>query len=132
MHENDLFNVQGKVVCVTGASSGLGRHAASVLAKSGAYVVGIARRFEELSNLQKEVGSNLSVISFDLTQLDRIEKLAGKISQSFGSPDILINAAAINTRETADDVLKDSWDKTIALNLSAPFFLSKILDEFRS
>ena len=49
-----LFDVTDKVACVTGASSGLGRHAANVLAQSGASVVGIARRQDALQDWQRE------------------------------------------------------------------------------
>ena len=47
------------------------------------------------------------------------------VSAPFGAPDILVHAAGINTREAADEVTPEGWDRTIALNLSAPFFLSQ-------
>jgi gluconate 5-dehydrogenase len=49
------------------------------------------------------------------------------ISAPFGAPDILVHAAGLNTRQAADDVTPEGWDATLAVNLSAPFFLSQAL-----
>jgi gluconate 5-dehydrogenase len=63
----------------------------------------------------------------DVADRSRVGRLAGKISAPFGTPDIVIHAAGVNTREAADDVTNAGWDETLALNLSAPFFLSRAL-----
>ncbi|MEM6849203.1 MAG: SDR family oxidoreductase, partial [Pseudomonadota bacterium] len=49
------------------------------------------------------------------------------IAEPFGAPDILVQAAGINTREAADEVTAEGWDVTLAINLSAPFFLAQAL-----
>ena len=49
------------------------------------------------------------------------------ICTPFGAPDIIVHAAGINLRQTANEVTAEGWDTTIALNLSAPFFLSRAL-----
>ncbi|MEO0634889.1 MAG: SDR family oxidoreductase, partial [Pseudomonadota bacterium] len=49
------------------------------------------------------------------------------VSAPFGSPDIIVHAAGINTRQSADDVTAAGWDQTLALNISAPFFLTQAL-----
>ncbi|WP_170763644.1 SDR family NAD(P)-dependent oxidoreductase [Ruegeria lacuscaerulensis] len=122
-----LFDLTGRVACVTGASSGLGRRAAQVLAAAGARVVGVARRGDALADLRNEIGNAAETVVADVADRSRIGALVDEVSSRFGSPDILIHAAGINTRETADDVTPDGWDTTVALNLSAPFFLSQAI-----
>ena len=121
----DLFDLTGRVACVTGASAGLGQRAAIVLAAAGAKVVGVARRAEALDKWAADIGENAAVVAADLSQRDQIEEIAKKISAPFGAPDIVVHAAGINTREVADDVTAEGWDVTMNLNLAAPFFLSQ-------
>ncbi len=120
-----LFDLTGRVACVTGASAGLGQRAATVLAAAGAKVVGVARRAEALETWAQDTGSHAAVVAADLSQRDRIRETAEKISAAFGVPDIVVHAAGINTRETADEVTDAGWDVTMNLNLAAPFFLSQ-------
>ena len=63
----------------------------------------------------------------DVADRDGTLTLRDAISAHFGPPDIVVHAAGINTREAASEVTADGWDKTIALNLTAPFFLSQAL-----
>lgn len=120
-----LFDLSGKVACVTGASSGLGRRAAITLAAAGASVVGIARRADALDSLCAEIGSAAARVVADVADREGLPQLVMDVSAPFGAPDILVHAAGINTREVADKVTPEGWDSTIALNLSAPFFLSQ-------
>ena len=99
-----LFNLNGKVAVVTGASSGLGRRSAEVLAVAGAKVVGVARRTEVLESLALELGENFSYISADISDRGRLADLCLEINSKFGPPDILVHAAGVNTRQTADEV----------------------------
>ena len=126
-HPRDLFDLTGRVACVTGASSGLGRRAAVALAAAGARVVGVARRAEALESLCAEIGENAAYVADDITDRDGIDSVAQSIAKPFGAPDIVIHAAGLNTREAADDVTPEGWDATLAVNLSAPFFLSQAL-----
>jgi NAD(P)-dependent dehydrogenase (short-subunit alcohol dehydrogenase family) len=122
-----LFGVAGRVACVTGASGGLGRRAASVLARAGARVVGVARRADALADWQAEAGGETRAVVADLARRAEIAALAEAVAEPFGPPDIVVHAAGINTREPADAVTEAGWDVTIALNLAAPFFLSQRL-----
>ena len=122
-----LFDLTGRVACVTGASSGLGRRAALALAGAGAKVVGVARRQAALDSLRDEAGQGVAAVAADVADRDGIAALATAISDPFGAPDIVVHAAGVNTRQAADDVTPDGWDQTLALNLSAPFFLSQAL-----
>ena len=62
----DLFDLTGKVACVTGASSGLGRRAADVLVRAGARVVGVARRAGNLEEWRAGIAGNVAIVPFDL------------------------------------------------------------------
>ena len=125
LEPHHLFDLTGRVACVTGASSGLGRRAALVLAAAGARVVGVARRPDALQSLKAEIGPAADFVVADIADRDAIAQLCKEVSAPFGTPDIIVHAAGINTREVADDVTADGWDKTLALNLSAPFFISQ-------
>lgn len=122
-HPSALFDLRGKTACVTGASSGLGRRAARVLAAAGAQVVAVARRQDALQSLAAEIGG--TYVTADVADRDHMQALTTEISAPFGAPDILVHAAGLNAREPADDVTDEGWDQTLALNLSAPFFLSR-------
>ncbi len=123
----DLFDLTGRVACVTGASSGLGRRATITLAAAGARVIGVARREEALRDLESEIGNDCAIVAADVADRSRIDAQREAVSAPFGAPDIVVHAAGINTREPASDVTAEGWDQTIALNLSAPFFLSQAL-----
>ena len=122
-----LFDLSGRVACVTGASSGLGRQAALTLARAGASVVGVARREDQLKSWAAEAGSGASYVTADLADKAGVSALAQSVAAPFGAPDIVVHAAGINTREIADEVTPEGWGITLDLNLSIPFFLSQAL-----
>ncbi len=123
----DLFDVAGRVAVVTGASSGLGRRAASVLARAGARVVGVARRADALADWRAEAGGETAAVTADLSDRAALADLAARVAAPFGAPDIVVHAAGINTREPADAVTPEGWEITLGLNLTVPFFLSQHL-----
>lgn len=126
MHANP-FDVDGRVACVTRASSGLGRAAATFLAARGARVVAIARRQAALDDWRATTVGDCAVVTGDLSDRSAIQDITSRAREAFGPPEILINAAGINTREAADNVTDEGWDRTIGLNLSTPFFLARAL-----
>ncbi len=121
-------DLSGHVALVTGASAGLGRRAALVLAQAGARVVAVARRREALENLAAEApAGHIAPLPQDLTDRATLPDLAARAASPFGAPDILVHAAGVNTREPADTVTPEGWDTTLDLNLRVPFFLSQHL-----
>lgn len=125
--QEDLFSVAGRVACVTGASSGLGQRAATVLAQAGAKVVGVARRTDALEQWVAQTDGDCAAVAGDVAQRDTLDGLVDQITSPFGAPDIVIHAAGLNTRQPADEVTPEGWDATVAINLTAPFFLSQKL-----
>lgn len=125
MSSSRLFSVDGRVAVVTGASSGLGQQAATILANSGAKVVGVARRADALASWADEMGGNVAVLAGDVADLENQPELVREITAPFGAPDVLVHAAGLNPRLPAEDLSPDIWNATLAVNLSAPFFLSQ-------
>lgn len=123
----DLFSVAGRVACVTGASSGIGRALATALANAGARVVGIARRADALEAWRAEAGGETAALVADLSDPGAMAEVAARAAEPYGAPDILINAAGLNNRQGADDVTAEGWQATLDLNLSTPFFLAQAL-----
>jgi len=125
-----LFDLEGRVAVVTGASSGIGREIALALAEAGAAVVLVARREDRLAEACAEVtrlGGKASALCADLADRSGPRDAAGRAATLFGAPDILVNAAGINHRREMLDVRDADWDATLAINLSAPFFLAQAL-----
>ncbi len=125
-----LFDLTGRVALVTGASSGLGRAIAGALAGAGAKIIAVARRRERLDELVAELaaqGSAAAAVTADVADRAALPHWTTAAARPVGPPDILVNAAGINRREPADAVTAEGWDETLALNLSAPFFIAQRL-----
>lgn len=123
-----LFGLGGRVALVTGASNGIGRRMATTLARAGARVVLVSRRVEFLEEAAGEIGQaggSAHALPWDLCDLAGLARLHAEASKPFGAPDILVNAAGVNLRLPAETYTPEQWHQTIALNLSAPFFLAQ-------
>ena len=125
-----LFDLTGRVALVTGGGSGIGRAIAQALADAGASVVVLARRsdaLEETVAAIAESGGRAAAVTADLARMNVLPAVAEEAAGPFGPPDILVNAAGVNLREPAEEVTPESWDRTLAINLSVPFFLARAL-----
>lgn len=119
------FGLEGRIAVITGASAGIGRYLAECFAEAGAKVVAVARRAEALQEL--EAAHGVAPIAADLAAVEDFDAFARTLGEPFGPADILINAAGVNFREPFGDVTRASWDATLHLNLSVPFFLARAL-----
>ena len=124
------FGLDGRVMVIAGASSGIGRAMAGFLAAAGASVVLVARREAELQDAAKEIHAsgtdgNALVVAADLTDFASVADTAHRCERAFGKVDGVINAMGINLRQPVDEVTVADWNQTLHLNLSAPFFFSR-------
>ncbi len=113
-------NIKGKVVVITGASSGIGEATARALAASGAKVVLGARRADRLEALAvriREKGGEAVWQVTDIKRRDDLIQLAGLASETFGKLDVLINNAGISHLSRIDDLQVDDWEEMIDVNL---------------
>ncbi len=125
---SELFDLSGRVALVTGGSSGIGRRLGGALAGAGASVVLVARRAPQLSEAVaaiKASGGTAAGLARDLSDPADMEEVARLAAGDFGPPDILVNAAGINLREAPEAITPESWDRTLTLNLTIPFFLAR-------
>jgi len=125
-----IFDLEGRVALVTGASSGIGREIASALAEAGAAVVLAARRTEGLEVARRDIveaRGKAAVLRVDLTDRAQLREAAARSATFFGAPDILVNAAGINIRKPMLDVTDADWDAVLSINLATPFFLAQSL-----
>jgi len=123
------FSLENKVALITGGTSGLGKMMALALAKAGAFVW-IASSRDNADETLKELndqGSEGRFIQLDVTSSEALENIVSLIHQESNRIDILVNAAGINLRTSAEDLTLDEWQKTIDINLTAPFHLSQLV-----
>lgn len=125
-----LFSLRGRTALVTGGSSGIGRAMAGALCRAGAHVVVTARREDELGRvvdgLRAEGGAASRVVG-DLATREGVHRVADEVLTAHGAPDVLVNAAGVNLRPPLGELTEDQWDRTMALNLDAPFVLGQRL-----
>jgi gluconate 5-dehydrogenase len=123
------FSLENKVALITGGSSGIGKMMALALAKAGAFVWIASSRDNADETLQelKDQGSDGRFIQADVTSSEALKDIVSLISRESNQIDILVNAAGINLRTPAQDLTLDEWQKTIDINLTAPFHLSQLV-----
>jgi NAD(P)-dependent dehydrogenase (short-subunit alcohol dehydrogenase family) len=113
---------EGRTVCVTGASSGIGAAIVGEFAKEGASVLALGRDRTRLAALESSMVATLAVDLRDTGQVMR--GLDGYLADR-GRVDVLVNCAGVVFGETIPEITPATWDETIATNLSAVFFTSQ-------
>ncbi|UCD44658.1 MAG: SDR family oxidoreductase [Candidatus Bathyarchaeota archaeon] len=123
-----MKRLDGKVTLVTGSGRGFGRSVALAYALEGARVVSVARTLSELEQTEDIInarGGEVLTVPTDLSYVREIRGLVGEVLETFGRLDALFNNAAMSSWKTLDEMTVDDWDRTIAVNLRAPFLLAK-------
>lgn len=122
------FGLDGKVALVTGASSGLGKRFARVLASNGARVVLAARRIERLEQLRAEIvaeGGSAEVVALDVTDPASIAAAVEQAEAKAGPIDILVNNSGVSTTQRLLDVTPADYDFVFDTNTRGSFFVAQ-------
>lgn len=122
------FSLAGKTALVTGASQGIGKATATLLAAAGCQVFAAARKYQALEKLQQEndkLAGEIVALALDVTDEAQCRQSVREIISRQGSLDILVNNAGIYKTAAVLNHASDEWNKVISTNLTAPFILSR-------
>ncbi|MBL8690886.1 MAG: SDR family oxidoreductase [Rhodospirillaceae bacterium] len=122
------ISLAGQTALVTGASSGLGRHFARLLAKHGARVAIGARRMDKLVSLAEEIraeGGEALLVELDVTDEASVDRAVGQVADAMVGIDILVNNAGIVIAKPVLELSVTDWDMTVATNLRGAFLVAQ-------
>jgi NADP-dependent 3-hydroxy acid dehydrogenase YdfG len=120
-----MFDLKGKVVAITGASSGIGEAAGRFLAAQGAKVLLGARRVNNLQAIAmdiREASGDVEFQAVDVSKRDEVASFVKKAQQSFGRLDVLISNAGLMPLSPLDDLKVDEWDRMIDVNIKGALY----------
>ena len=118
-------NIEGKVIVITGASSGLGEASARLLCAQGASVVLGARRVDRIESLANQLttsGGKAIAIATDVTQHDQVKRLADAAVRRFGRIDVMLNNAGLMPQAPLERLKIGEWDRMIDVNIKGVLY----------
>src|SRR5579864_707058 len=128
MTELPSFDITGQVALVTGASSGIGRHFAEVLAAAGAKVALAARRTDRLHELAREIearGGQCLPLACDVTKGDSIAAAIAAAEDRLGALSILVNNAGVVVSKPLFEHTEEDWDYVVDTNLKGAWMVAR-------
>ena len=128
MKAAEIFDLKGRVAMVTGASSGLGRRFAEVLAANGAAVALLARRADRLKALQariEQAGGKAMAVEADVLDRGSMSRAFDSVEKALGTVTILVNNAGVAHSTRATELTEDEWRHVVGTNLDAVFFCAQ-------
>jgi NADP-dependent 3-hydroxy acid dehydrogenase YdfG len=117
--------VKGKVIVITGASSGIGESSARHLASIGAKVVLAARRLDKLESIAAEIkasGGEVAILKTDVTKQKDLEALVSKAVNTFGRIDVMVNNAGLMSIAPIAELKVDEWNRMIDINIKGVLY----------
>jgi len=114
--------LDGRVVVVTGASSGIGRAAAELFAREGALVAIFARSAEKLAQM---TGDRVLAVAGDVASEADVERLFSEVESRFGDCDVLVNNAGTTDVARLIDTTPDRWDRMFAVNVCGAYLAAR-------
>ncbi len=124
--------LDGRIAVVTGASRGIGYHAALAFARAGAHVVAVARTVGGLEELDDEIragGGSATLVPIDLKDMPAIDRLGARIFERWGRLDVLLgNAGILGQLSPTGHIPPDVWEDVLAVNVTANWRLIRALD----
>ncbi len=122
----------GRVALVTGASRGIGRATALLLARSGAHIVAVARTvgaLEELDDAARAAGSSATLVPLDMRDYPGLYRLAAALNERYQRLDVLVgNAGIAGPRSPLDHIEPAAWDEVMAVNVTANWHLIRAMN----
>ncbi|WP_303409708.1 SDR family oxidoreductase [Pontibacter coccineus] len=118
-------SMKGKIIVITGASSGLGAETARHLAAQGAFVALGARRADRIESLAEEInknGGSAVAVATDVTKREQVQKLVDAAVKQFGRVDVILNNAGIMPLSPMERLNVDEWDQMIDVNLKGVLY----------
>jgi NADP-dependent 3-hydroxy acid dehydrogenase YdfG len=118
-------NIDGKVVVITGASSGLGEAAARLLSAQGATIVLGARRVDRLQSLAgalTRAGGKALAVATDVVHREQVEQLVEAAVHTYGRIDVMINNAGLMPQAPLERLKVDEWDRMIDVNIKGVLY----------
>jgi NADP-dependent 3-hydroxy acid dehydrogenase YdfG len=118
-------NIEGKVVVITGASSGLGEATARLLSSEGAIVVLAARRADRIEALADELcrqGGKALAVTTDVTDQQQVKELVDKAVETYGRIDVMLNNAGLMPLAPLEKLKTDEWDQMIDVNFKGVLY----------